>query len=88
MIFDPPLLPEPGPARDGWSPGAGCHDYGTFEGGDGLTASLPLADIAATDRAAFLAAPDWYLLLVEVDGDRAVTAIRSRFGAPRDVVAF
>ncbi len=85
---DPPLLPEPGAARVGWDPGDACHGYGTFPSRQGLSVVLPIDDLADDDWPAFVAAEDWYLLLVEVDGDRAVSAIRSRFGAPRDVVAF
>lgn len=85
---DPPLLPEPGPARLGWDPGGACHDYGTHPSPDGLSVVLPLDALAGESWPAFDAADDWYLLLVEVDGERAVSAIRSRFGAPRDVVAF
>lgn len=83
---DPPFLPEPGPARVGWTPGPSCHDYGSRPSGDGLTASLPLADLSDADRAMFTTADDWYLLLLELDGDRVSTAVRSRFAAP-DVAA-
>lgn len=85
---DPPLLPEPGAARVGWDPGVACHGYGTYSSRQGLTVDLPIDALAGDGWPDFAAAEDWYLLLVEVDGDRAVSAIRSRFGAPRDVVAF
>ncbi len=85
---DPPLLPEPGTARVGWDPGAACHGYGTYPSRQGLSVDLPIDALAGDGWPAFATAEDWYLLLVEVDGDRAVSAIRSRFGAPRDVVAF
>jgi hypothetical protein len=79
---EPPELPEPGPERDGWTPGASCHDFGTFAAPDGLTASLPLEALTDAERPAFEAAVDWYLLVVKVDGDRAIAAIRSSFSAP------
>jgi hypothetical protein len=51
--------------------------------------SLPLDALAGDPWAAFAAAEDWYLFLVEVDpADRVLSAVRSRFAAPRDVVAF
>ena len=83
----PPILPAPGPARDGWTPGPPCHDYGTRPSADGLIVSLPLADLAAETSAAFAAADDWYLLLLDLDGDRVTAAIRSSFAAPADVAA-
>ena len=46
---------------------------------------LPLADLAGETSAAFAAADDWYLLLLDLDGDRVSAAIRSRFTAPTDV---
>ncbi|MEO6207217.1 MAG: hypothetical protein ABIP77_04610 [Candidatus Limnocylindrales bacterium] len=83
----PPVLPAPGPARDGWKPGPPCHDYGRQPSVDGLTVSLPLADLAGETSAAFAAADDWYLLLLDLDGDRVTAAIRSSFKAPADVAA-
>lgn len=79
---DPPELPEPGPDREGWTPGSSCHDYGAVAAPDGLKASLPVAALTDAERPAFEAAPDWHLLLVKVDGTRATAAIRSRFSAP------
>lgn len=86
---EPPLLPEPGPERVGWRPDDRCHDVGTVASPDGLVASLPLTELAGEPWPDFAAAEDWYLFLVEIDAeDRVVSAVRSRFGAPRDVVAF
>jgi hypothetical protein len=86
---EPPLLPEPGPERIGWRPDDRCFDYGTVPSDAGLQMSLPLDALAGDPWADFAAAPDWYLFLVEVDPtDRVLSAVRSRFAAPRDVVAF
>ena len=79
---EPPALPEPGPGRAGWTPGSACHDFGHLAAPDGLTASLPLDRLTASERPAFDAAADWYLLLVNVDGTRAIAAIHSSFKAP------
>lgn len=78
----PPFLPDPGPARIAWTPGAGCHDFGRFASEDGLVATLPLDDLSGEERATFAAAPDWYVLLLELDGDRVDSAVRSRFTPP------
>lgn len=86
---EPPLLPEPGPARIDWRPDDRCQDFGIVSSEDGLQVSLPLEALAGDPWADFAAAQDWYLFLVEVDAtDRVVSAIRSRFSAPRDVVGF
>lgn len=85
---EPPPLPEPGPDRVGWTPGPACHDYGRFASRKGLVASLALADLAGPPWKRFAAAEDWYVLIVEVRGDRVASAIRSRFAAPDDVAAF
>jgi len=85
---EPPPLPEPGPDRVGWSPGSACHDYGRYDSRKGLVASLGLADLAGPAWAPFAAAQDWYVLIVDVRGDRVSIAIRSRFAAPDDVAAF
>lgn len=84
---EPPVLPAPGPARVGWTPGPPCHDYGRRPSVDGLIVSLPLADLAGETSAAFAAADDWYLLLLDLDGDRVTAAVRSSFAAPADVAA-
>jgi len=56
---------------------------------NGLVASLPLDALAGDPWTDFAVADDWYLFLVDVDAtDRVQTAIRSRFRAPDDVVAF
>lgn len=79
---EPPELPEPGPDRDGWTPGASCHDYGKVSAPDGLEVSLRIDALTDAERPAFEAAPDWHLLIVKVDGTRATAAIRSSFSAP------
>ena len=85
---DPPPLPEPGPERDGWTPGSSCHDYGQHPSRDGLVISLPIADLAPSDRPAFADADDWYLLLLDVDpSGRVASATRTRFPRPRDFAA-
>lgn len=82
----PPPLPEPGPERDGWTPGPGCHAYGTHPSRDGLTVDLPLVDLDARERPVFAAAPDWILLLLSVEGDRVTSAVRSQFRRPNGFV--
>jgi hypothetical protein len=79
---DPPRIPDAAADRVDWTPGGGCHDYGTHPSRDGLTVSLPLVAIEGEERAAFEAAEDWYLLLLDFDGDRVSMAVRSRFHAP------
>ena len=81
---DPPPLPEPGPARVGWTPGHGCHAFPRATSGEhGLDVDLRLDELADAERATFAAAPDWYLLIAAVESDDRVTsAIRSRFGRP------
>jgi hypothetical protein len=79
---DAPELPEPGPDREGWTPGASCHDYGKVAAPDGLTVTLPVDALTAAERPAFEAATNWQLLIVKVDGARAMAAIRSSFTAP------
>ena len=37
---EPPELPEPGPDRVGWTPGASCHDYGKVAAPNGLNSSV------------------------------------------------
>ncbi len=78
----PPILPEDAADRDGWTPGEPCHDYGLRPSRDGLTASLPLAELDSTERAAFDGSGEWYLVLLDLDGDRVSAAIRSAFDAP------
>lgn len=79
---EPPALPEPGPGRVGWTPGATCHDFGQVAAEDGLHALLPLDALTDAERVAFSAVDDWYLLVVKVEGDRVTAAIRSSFSAP------
>ncbi len=79
---DPPRLPDGARERDGWTPGAGCQDFGTFPTADGLKTSLPLSALDADRAPAFDAAPDWFLLIVDLDGTRVASAVRSQFHAP------
>jgi hypothetical protein len=82
----PPYLPNDPADRIDWKPGGDCHDYGTHDTRDGLDISLPLADLVGSpDAGAFRAVPDWYLLLIELDGDRATSSVRSQFHAPKDL---
>ena len=78
----PPGLPEPGPSRDGWTPGTACHDFGRVAAEDGLHAVLSLGDLSDAERPAFLAAADWFVLLVKFEGNHATSAIHSSFKAP------
>ena len=70
------------PDRDGWAPGAPCHDSGRGAAPDGLTITLPLDALSEAERPSFDAAADWPLLLIEVEGTRATAAIRSSLSAP------
>ena len=80
--FDPPALPDPGPARIGWSPGETCFDYGSWDSHDGLRADLPTEVLVGASGGRFAASPDWWVLILEVDGERVVQGVRSRFGRP------
>ena len=79
---EPPALPPPGPQRDGWTPGHACHDFGRVRSPDGLATTLALDRLMDEELAPFLGTPDWFLLLVAVDGDRANAAIHSSFPSP------
>jgi hypothetical protein len=83
----PPRLPADNASREGWTPGEACQDVGTFQTSDGLKTSIPLERLDPGRRAAFDAAADWYLLLVALDGNRASSAISSRFHAPTSAAA-
>jgi hypothetical protein len=78
----PPPLPEAAADRIGWTPGGACHDYGDHPSKDGLTLSLPLADLDDPERTAFEASTEWYLLLLDMDGQRVSSAVRTAFGPP------
>lgn len=78
----PPVLPEDAADRVGWEPGAPCQAFGTAPSPNGLRASLPLDDIEAPVRPAFAASGEWHLLLLDLEGDRVSSAIRSAFDAP------
>ena len=78
----PPPLPDAAADRIAWTPGAACHDYGRHPSPDGLTASLPLGALTGTARAAFVASREWYLVILEMDGERVSSAVRTAFGPP------
>ena len=78
----PPPLPDSTADRQDWSPGGDCHDYGRHPTRDGLTVSLPIADLAGADGGAFTTATDWYVMVLALDGDLVTSAIRSQFHAP------
>jgi hypothetical protein len=79
---EPPPLPEPGPELVGWTPGPQCHDYGIRPSPNGLAASLPITELGAAQRPFFVESQEWYLLLLDLEGDRVSSAIRSAFAAP------
>jgi hypothetical protein len=78
----PPPLPDSSTDRMGWTPGRDCHDYGRHPSADGLRLSLPVADLRGEGWPAFRSAGEWYLLVLDLDGDLVSTAIRTRFHAP------
>jgi len=79
---EPPALPEAAADRVGWTPGDACHDYGRFPSPDGLEVQLSLSDLTGPAGAALAASDQWYLLLLDLDGDRVSSAIRSAFAPP------
>jgi hypothetical protein len=81
----PPPLPDGTRERLGWAPGGDCHDYGRYPSRDGLTVSLPLADLTGPNKPAFERAQDWYVLVLDLDGELVSSAVRSRFRAPHVV---
>ena len=83
----PPVLPEAAADRVGWTPGGDCHDFGRHPSRDGLTISLPLSAMQGETWPAFEAAEDWYLLLLDLEGERVSSAVRSRFPAPTEAAA-
>lgn len=84
---DPPRIPDAAADRVGWTPGGDCQGFGTHPSSDGLTVSLPISGIDDEKRPAFEAAADWYLLLLDFDGNRVSDAVRSRFHAPETVTS-
>lgn len=79
---EPPALPEPGPQRVGWTPGAACQDFGEVGSPDGLRTTLPLEQLTSEDLEPFIDAKDWFLLLVKIEGSRAAAAIHTSFPGP------
>lgn len=83
LCFEPPpRLPSGTAQRVDWTPGASCQAFGSHASADGFRESLQLSRLDPAWRPRFQAASDWYLLLVALDGDRATSAISSRFHAP------
>jgi hypothetical protein len=78
----PAHLPDSPADRVDWIPGAACEFMGSYPSRDGLTLSLPLSGVSPERRPAFDAAADWYLVLLDLDGNRVGSAISSRFHAP------
>jgi hypothetical protein len=78
----PPTLPDSTTDRRGWRPGGDCHDFGRHPSGDGLAVSLQVADMAGPKWSTFEAASDWYVLVLDLDGDLVTSAVRSQFHAP------
>lgn len=80
----PAQLPFAPADRVGWTPGESCEFMGSYPSREGLTLSLPLDGLGAARRPAFDAAVDWYLVLLDLDGDRVGSAISSRFHSPSE----
>ena len=84
LCFEPPpRLPSDAAQRLDWTPGDACQAFGTFDSSDGFKSSIPLSSLDPSRRSSFEGAPDWYVLLVALDGGRASSAMSSRFHAPR-----
>jgi hypothetical protein len=79
---EPARLPDDAAKRVKWTPGSECEFMGSYPSSDGLKLSLPLSGLKSERRPAFDAAPDWYLVLMDLDGDRVGSAINSKFHAP------
>ena len=79
---EPARLPDSAQERVDWTPGAPCEFLGSYPSRDGLTLSLPLSDIMPERRPAFDAAADWYLVLMDLDGNRVASAINTKVHAP------
>ena len=79
---EPARPPDNAAERVDWTPGPTCEFMGSYPSRDGLTLSLPLSGLKPERRPAFDAAPDWWLVLMDLDGNRVGSAINSRFHAP------
>lgn len=79
---EPPRPPEGAADREGWVPGGSCQDFGTYPTAGGLRATLPLGAFDASRIPVFEAASDWYLLILDLDGTRIGSSVRTRFHAP------
>lgn len=78
----PDTLPEPGPARVGWQPGAACREVGRQRSAQGLRVVLDLAALPDDLRGDLGSADTWYVLLVKLDGERASAAIHTAVRRP------
>jgi hypothetical protein len=79
---EPARLPDSPAERVDWTPGDACEFMGSYPSTDGLTLSLPLSGLKPERRPAFDAAADWFLVLMDLDGNRVGSAINSKFHAP------
>jgi len=79
---EPARLPDNAAERVGWTPGPDCEFMGSYPSRDGLTLSMPLTGLKPDRRPKFDAAADWYVVLLDLDGDRVGSAINSRFHGP------
>jgi hypothetical protein len=79
---EPARLPDNAAERVNWTPGPDCEFMGSYPGRDGLKLSMPLSGLQPERRPKFDAAADWYVVLLDLDGDRVSAAINSQFHAP------
>ena len=79
---EPARLPDNAADRVKWTPGPDCEFMGSYPSRDGLKLSMPVSGIHAERRPKFDAAPDWYVVLLDLDGDRVGSTVNSKFHAP------
>jgi hypothetical protein len=78
----PTRVPDNAAERVNWTPGRDCEFMGSYPSRDGLTMSLPLSGLKPERRPKFDAAADWWVVLLDLDGDRVSAAVNSQFHAP------
>ena len=78
----PAHLPDNAAERVDWTPGPDCEFMGSYPSRDGLKLSMPVSGIHSERRPKFDAAVDWYVVLLDLDGNRVGSAINSQFHAP------
>lgn len=78
----PDALPEPGPARVGWQPSPACRWFGREPSVEGLRVVLDLATLSGDSRGDFRSADTWSVLLVKLEGERAIAATHTSFRRP------